>query len=272
MSVMTPEQRGDLAEAMIPVAANLVTLVHGDGGPEDVQEVLTSLDPRQKDALLIVLAGLVDPDQPISKALGWLEFTEDRDLAVPPWSEKKRIRDLAPEPVLAKATVDPVAVRRYVGGSGVEVTDDDRLEAVRRCAASGMSYADVDELRDLPAKSTENFVNRMKKRYTRHGLAWLDMPRARREFTPEQVREIRERYAQGDITDLELALSWSTNRQQIAALLNGDTFQSVPGPIRKKRTFVPQTSRDAMCGHGSNSQSARTGRAAAGKAVKELAA
>ncbi|MFC9497698.1 hypothetical protein [Streptomyces sp. NPDC056982] len=263
MSVMTVEERGDLAEAMLPKAANLVALVHGDGGPEDVQQVLTGLDATQKDALLIVLAGLVDPDQPISKALGWLEFTEDRDLAVPPWNAKQRVRDLAPEPQLDDDDLDPVAVHRYANGFGVEVTTEERLAAIRQCVANGLSYAEVDALRDLPKRSTENFVNRTKKRYIREGLAWTDMPKASQpEFTDEQVRQIRERYAQGGLTDLALSLTWNVSRKTMSSLLTGDSYRSAGGPIRAKRTTVPTASREAMCGHGSNSQAAHLNYAA----------
>lgn len=257
MSALSVEQRGDLAEALVPVAAHLVALVHGDGGPEDVAEALAAVPGREKDALLVVLAGLVDPDQPVGKALGWLEFTEERDLAVPPWAVRARVRDLAPEPDLGPVDVDDVAVQRYVNGYGVDVTDEERLLAVRRCAALGMSCADIDELRDLPAKSTENFVNRMKKRYTRHGRAWVPMPRATRvEFTPEQVVEIRESYAAGGVTDLELGMRWGVPRQTMSALLSGVSYQDAGGPIRSKRASVSEASREFLNGHTGTSQAA----------------
>ncbi|MFD8777466.1 hypothetical protein [Streptomyces sp. NPDC059916] len=250
MSALTVEQRGDLAEAMLPVAANLVALVHGDGGPEDIQEVMAGLDATQKNALLIVLAGLVDPDQPISKALGWLEFTEDRDLTVPPWTEQTRVRDLAPEPEAIVDVIDLVAVERYVKGFGVEVTDEERLAAVRWFAQLGESYGDVDELRDLPAKSTENFVNRMKKRYLRDGRPWVAMPRVATatEFTPEQVRELRERYAAGGVTDLELAVGSGVARKTITNLLSGVSYRSAGGPIRQRRSFASTASRASKRG------------------------
>lgn len=96
---LTPEQRGDLAEQMLPHAAHLAVLVHGDGGPEDVAEVLAGLDDTQKNALIVVLAGMVDPDQPVGKALGWCDFDEHGSLTVPvSWSERRSVRDLAPEP------------------------------------------------------------------------------------------------------------------------------------------------------------------------------
>lgn len=252
MSVMSAEQRGDLAEAMIPVAANLVTLVHGDGGPEDVQEVLAGLDAQGKDALLIVLAGLVDPDQPISKALGWLEFTEDRDLAVPPWSEKQRVRDLVPEPVLPEASVDPVAVRRFVEGFGVETTEAEWLEGVRQCAAQGMSNGDIDVLRDVPAGTTEKVINRIRKAYMRSGRVFplIEYANKTTRLSDEQVVEIRELYAAGGINVLELALRYNVVRGTITHLLSGRSYRDVGGPIRPSRTpAAGKGSRVGFAGH-----------------------
>lgn len=239
MSVMTVQERGDMAEALVPVAAHLVALVHGDGGPQDVQEQLAGLDAHEKDALLVVLAGLVDPDQSIGKALGWLEFTEDRDLTVPPWAVEARVRDLAGEPELEPLQdgVDPVAVQRYVNGFGVEASDAERLAAVRELAEGGLSYTEIDGLRDLPSGDTGKFVNRMKKRYMRSGRPFPQIsghgkPDA---FDPEEVRELRERYERGGITDVELAMGCGVTRKTMSALLSGETYRDAGGPIRVKR-------------------------------------
>ncbi|GAA3154180.1 hypothetical protein ACFQ0X_43975 [Streptomyces rectiviolaceus] len=251
MSGMTVEERGDLAERLLPVAANLVTLVHGDGGPQDVHGVLATLDSHEKDALLVVLAGLVDPEQPLGKALGWLEFTEDRDLAVPPWTDGRAVRELAPEPVVEAEAIDPVAVRRYVQGSGVEVSEPERLAAVRELAAAGMSYTDIDSLRALEGGDTGKFVNRMKKRHERSGRPFPAIhahskPDA---FTPVQARQLRERYASEDVTDLELAMSWGVTRKTMTALLSGETYRTAGGPIREKRTKASAASKQGFIGH-----------------------
>ncbi len=63
MSVLSAQECGDLAEEMLPVAARLATIVQGDGGREDVAELLGRLDLMQTGALAVVLAGLVDPDR-----------------------------------------------------------------------------------------------------------------------------------------------------------------------------------------------------------------
>lgn len=76
MSNLTAEQRGDLAEQLLPVAARLSCIVHGDGGDRDAHQAIARLTPEQRDALLIVLAGLVDPDAKLSDALSYLAWDE----------------------------------------------------------------------------------------------------------------------------------------------------------------------------------------------------
>lgn len=77
MTTLTPEQRGDLAEQLLPVAARLSCIVHGDGGNRDAHQAIARLTPEQRDALLIVLAGLVDPDAKLSDLLGYLAWDEN---------------------------------------------------------------------------------------------------------------------------------------------------------------------------------------------------
>ncbi|MFF1916171.1 hypothetical protein ACFVYE_32210 [Streptomyces sp. NPDC058239] len=244
MSTLTAEQRGDLAEDMLPVAAHLAVLVHGDGGPEDVQEVLESLDEAQRSALIVVLAGLVDPDQPMGKALGWLDFNEDGALTVPHWGEYRPVRDLAavPDPDCGSEYVDPVAVQRFVDGFPVDVSDAELLVALEKCADRGMSLRQVDQLRRLPKGTTENAVNRLRKAYTRAGR---ELPPVLRrgekhaDLTNAQVVEIREKYAAGGVTDLELSMQYGRSRRTITSLLSGASYRDAGGPIRAKRGSKP---------------------------------
>ncbi|NUS25094.1 MAG: hypothetical protein HOV92_12840 [Streptomyces sp.] len=258
MSALTAAQRGDLAEEMLPVAAHLAVLVHGDGGPEDVAEVIAGLDDTQKNALLVVLAGMVDPDQPVGNALSWMAVTKNQALPVPAWMEQKPLREHAPEAVeeLGDDYVDPNAVARFVKGFRVEVTDADFLAAVQQCVGLGMALSDVDQLRRWPAKTAENWVNRLRKRYQRAGREFpsLAAPVAGREFTEEQVIEIRTRSARG-VTDLEIGLSFDCSRELVAAICRGRRYQDFGGPIREARHAKgQQASREVMCGHGGSSQ------------------
>jgi hypothetical protein len=262
MSVLNAEQRGDLAEQMLPTAAHLAVLVHGDGGPEDVAEVLAGLDETQKNALIVVLAGLVDPEQPVGKALGWLDFNEHGTLTVPSWSEDRSVRELAPEAAddLGEDFVDQVAVTKFVKGFRVELTDADFLAAVQQCAAQGMALSDVDALRRWPKKTAENWVNRLKKRYQRSGRSFPELGLSKtRAFTEDEVIRIRERSQAGD-SDVQVGMSYGVARETIRAIVTGQRYANFGGPIRKTRSAQSlKASREHMCGHADASQAAHPG-------------
>jgi len=255
MRALTPVQRGDLAEAMLPVAARLATLVHGDGGPEDVQAVLTSLDDTQRTALIVVLAGLVDPEQTTATALGWVEFDETGALAVPRWDDPRTVRELAEdveEPV-DEDYVDAVAVRLYLNGTKVPLTDTEFLSVLEHAAAQGVNLNELDRRLGAARNTNGDRVNRMRKAYQRAGRelpAVLVAGERQPEFTDAQVVEIRERYAAGGVTDQELSLRYDRSRKSISALLSGATYRDAGGPIRAPRGPKPKTeSREQFAGH-----------------------
>ncbi|MER5350643.1 hypothetical protein ABT093_09960 [Kitasatospora sp. NPDC002551] len=74
--VLTPEERGDLAEAMLPYASRLACLTHGDGDAEDIQRTIARLDDTQRAALIVVLASMVDPDAALQDVLGHVTWDE----------------------------------------------------------------------------------------------------------------------------------------------------------------------------------------------------
>jgi len=241
--VLNAEQRGDLAEQLLPTAAHLAVLVHGDGGPEDVAEVLAGLDETQKNALIVVLAGLVDPEQPVGKALGWLDFNEHGTLTVPSWSEDRSVRELAPDSVddLGEDFVDQVAVQRFVRGLPVDVTDGEFLAGVQHCVAMGMSMRDIDALRLWPRNTAENWLNRLRKQYQRSGREFPRLSGVRK-YTEDEVIAIRERSAAG-ATDMELALSYGTNTKTIGGICRGRTYPHFGGPVRDPKRKPGRASR-----------------------------
>lgn len=257
MTTLNARQRGDLAEEMLPVAANMAVLVHGEGGPEDVREVLDGLSASQKDALIVVLAGLVDPEQSVGKALGWLDHNEHGALTVPSWSEGRSVRELAPEAVEDpdEDFVDQVAVQKFVKGFRVEVTDAEFVEAVQKCAALGMTLGDVDRLRGWRRKTAENWVNRLRKRAQRAGRAFPDLGLpAARAFSEEEVIRIRERSFEG-ASDVELGMSYDVVRETIRSIVTGKRYPEYGGPIRKVRSEQSlKASREHMCGHADRSK------------------
>lgn len=251
MSDLTAEQRGDLAEEMLPVAAHLAVLVHGEGGPEDIQDVLAGLGDAQRNALIVVLAGLVDPEQPMGKALGWLEGDEHGALMVPRWDDRTPLRDLAPDPVLEDeaAYVDPVAVRNYLEGRPGSVSPAERLQAVVQGVRRGMTYPDFDRMHGLTVGSTSTFISRTRRAFAARGDVFPTMfpPTA---LSVEQVVAMRKRYAAGGVTDLELAMTYGVNQQTVAKALSGVTHRDAGGPIRAKRGSKPtKTSRVEFNGH-----------------------
>lgn len=255
MSALTAQQRGDLAEAMLPVAGRIAALVHGDGGPTDVQDALAGLDEVQRTALIVVLAGLVDPEQLAGKALGWVDFDETGSLTVPRWDEKRTIRDLADEldEEGDEDFVDPVAVRLYLQGARVSLTDTEFLSVLEHAAAQGVSMLELDRRQGVNRNTNSDRVNQLRKVYQRAGR---DLPAALRagekqpEFTDAQVVEIREKYAAGGVTDLELAMQYGRSRNAIGALLSGARYRSAGGPIRAPRGPKPtETSRTEFNGH-----------------------
>jgi hypothetical protein len=257
MSTMNAEQRGDLAEQMLPVAAHLAVLVHGDGGPEDIAAVLSGLDDTAKNALIVVLAGMVDPDQPAGKGLSWTAVTKNDALPVGAWLEQRPLREHAPDVVaeLDDGFVDWAAVTKFVKGFRVEVSDADFLAAVRQCVADGMTLGDVDRLRRWPAKTAEKWVNRLRKQHQRSGREFPSLAQpSLRSFTEGEVRAIRERSA-GGATDVELSMSYGATRETIRAIVTGKRYADVGGPIRQARSAQGlKSSREHMCGHAGSSQ------------------
>lgn len=260
-TAMSVEQRDALAAEMLPVAAHLAVLVHGDGGPQDVAEVLAGLDDTRKNALIVVLAALVDPDQPVGKALTWTDVTRHGALPVPSWLEQRPVREHAPEPA-AEADddyVDPVAVERFVQGLPVKVTDSEFLAAVQECVNRGISVSEVNRLHGWPPRFAENWVNRLRKQYQRSGREFPSLAQPNtRVLTEKEVLEIRTRSAKG-ANDLQLAVRFGTSQTTIREIVSGRRYKQYGGPIRTARSKQGlRASREFMCGHADNSLAART--------------
>jgi hypothetical protein len=87
---MTPRDRrrtarrlGNLAERLVPVADELILLVHGEGDREAIGVFLAGLSAGERDALLVVLAGIADPAVPVEQALEWLTWDENEEALRP---------------------------------------------------------------------------------------------------------------------------------------------------------------------------------------------
>lgn len=234
----TARDRGDLAEAMLPVAANLACLVHGDGGPEDIQEQLAALDAAQKDALIVVLAGLVDPDGTTSRSLGWLTFDEHGQpvAATAALDDRTTLRQLAEDSEVEAEVVDEVAVMAYMQGRPVTVTPRERVEAIALGVRRGMTYPDFDRAHGLTKGATSSFISRERKRAAKKGEPFPDLVPVTggTKLTEQQVVAIREAVEAGT-GFLSLSLSYGVDRGVISRLVHGETYQEFGGPIRVGR-------------------------------------
>jgi len=95
---VTPTERGELVERLLPIAAGLACIVHGDGDQRDIAHVLTRLNPAEQVALIVILAGLVDPEAPLAKALGYITWDETGRPAATTALPTGTIRDIAVQP------------------------------------------------------------------------------------------------------------------------------------------------------------------------------
>jgi hypothetical protein len=101
-------ERGDLAERLLPIAAGLACVVHGDGDRRDVARTLAELDQAERDALIVVLAGLVNPDTTVANALGYVTWDEHGRSATPT-GRQETLRDIASDESTAHGRLSRVA-------------------------------------------------------------------------------------------------------------------------------------------------------------------
>lgn len=67
--------RGDLAEELVPEAVDLAMAVREESR-EEIAARVGGLSRHRLEALVVVLAAMVDPDRSVQDALGWLEERE----------------------------------------------------------------------------------------------------------------------------------------------------------------------------------------------------
>lgn len=138
----------------------------------------------------------------------------------------------------------------YLAGDPVSVEPEQQLAAIAAGVTRGMSYLQIDRVRGIPKDSTSQFVSRMRKRYSKQGREFPVKQPSRNLFTDQQVLEMRELYARGGITDLEIALRYGAPRNAVSHALSGRNYKHVGGPIRAGRQAESvKASRMEFCGH-----------------------
>jgi hypothetical protein len=141
----------------------------------------------------------------------------------------------------------------YLNGTRVPLTDTEFLSVLEHAAAQGVNLNELDRRLGVARNTNGDRVNRMRKAYQRADRelpAVLVAGEKQPEFTDAQVVEIREKYAKGGVTDLELSLMYGRSRKSISTLLSGATYRDAGGPIRAPRGPKPkEESRQQFAGH-----------------------
>lgn len=121
--------REQLTADLIPLAAELVATVR-DYGPDDVAVVLARVPNGRHDALAVVLAAMVDPDQKPSRLLAWTRGgpvqSRDSDRRTPRHLQVKAVK--APHPNMVRRS--EVARLSALGLSAGEIAE--RLDIQKR--------------------------------------------------------------------------------------------------------------------------------------------
>lgn len=145
---MTPEERGDLAERLLPVAAKLACITHGDGDHHDIHHHTQRFDRTELLALVVLLAGLVDPDQLLADALGYITWDERGHAAPTPAYGRKTLRGLAKDVQGPESLGVDLIVKseRVLLARRLYLVDGLSLSAVAR--AVGVSDITVKQWRD----------------------------------------------------------------------------------------------------------------------------
>lgn len=163
---VTVEQRGDLAEALLPEAAGLVVAVREETA-EEIAGRLAGLSRHELEALAVVLAAMVDPERRLRDVLAWVDFDEYG--APLPWPNKsiRTVRSAGADPVDTDRTrgVDMAAVDAAVAGaSRITLTGRERTAAVHLAAVRGMSTAEIAVRLGMTEEAVKRSWDRTKQR------------------------------------------------------------------------------------------------------------
>lgn len=170
----------------------------------------------------------------------------------------KAFTDLADEVVGDdESRLDPRILGDFLASYDTALPVDMQVLAVAEAVKQGMSYPDIDKARGLTKGYTATFVSRQRKRYEREGREFPVRAASPRVLRDKDVLEMRERYARGGITDLELAMQYGVPRNVISHALNGRNYKNVGGPIRSGATEQGKNaSREWASGHAPKSRAA----------------
>ncbi|MDX3672777.1 hypothetical protein [Streptomyces europaeiscabiei] len=183
----TAEERGDLAERMLPLAAHLACIVRGEGGPEDVEDALSGLTGHEQTALIVALAGLIDPDTLLADALAYLTWDEHGQPSPPVRRDHRTIRTLANRYRIRRKApyVDHASVLRCLRGEPLMLSRDERTAAIEYgTRRMGLPFETIALRLDMELDAVKRSWERIKKRARNRGEKWPDAPR----YTTDPLR------------------------------------------------------------------------------------
>ncbi|MFF1284365.1 hypothetical protein ACFVY4_26935 [Streptomyces sp. NPDC058299] len=175
----TAEERGDLVEELLPLAAHLACLIRGDGGREDIEAAVTDLTATEQTALIVTLAGLVDPDTPLADALGYLTWDENGHPVPPVRRDHRTIRTLATRyrTLQTSPYVDMASVIRCLHGERLVLSRPERTAAIEYGARSmGLPFDVIAQRLGMDFKAVKRSWERIKRKARRRGEKWPEAP------------------------------------------------------------------------------------------------
>lgn len=155
-----------------------------------------------------------------------------------------------------ESQLDPRVLADYLAGYDTVLPVDMQVLAVAEAVRQGMTYPDIDKARGLTKGYTATFVSRQRKKYEREGREFPVKAGSPRSLSDADVREMRERYARGGVTDMALALEHGVPRNVVSSALSGRNYKNAGGPIRSagKTEESKHASREWGSGHAANSR------------------
>jgi hypothetical protein len=172
MSELTLEQRGDMAQALLPEAAGMIVDVH-EGSADDVKKRLSGLTRHELEGMAVLLAALADPERGVREALAWVNFDENGNRISPSEQSgvEKPLRDVSPKLRRQLAGVDVVAVHRALAGAGqpVPLTVSERRMAIEVGHRRGMPRAAIAQRLGMTEDAVSRTWERVKERARKAG-------------------------------------------------------------------------------------------------------
>lgn len=147
MTMLAPQERGDLAHRMLPVAARLACIARGDGDARDVAHALDVLDRVELVAVIVALAAMVDPDARLADLLGHVTWDEYGLPAEPVDMGRLTLRSLVSYHATTPAGIDDL------------IEHEQRLQIRELRLGRGMFASEISPHVGLHKRTVERYIS-----------------------------------------------------------------------------------------------------------------